>query len=115
MKVIQWHVNDARVHVNWWFDLGSARITIFVKYFVKFGHSGHSAILVIGPPKPEGCWGGKSKDKCEEFILTVGAQHDQDLNPEYSNCESSSLDIVIIIFGQVFNQTMKVLTTFLDD
>ena len=37
--------------------------------------------LVLVPlGHPKACWSDSSQDSCEELILTVGAQHDQDLN-----------------------------------
>jgi len=41
---------------------------------------GHLVILFNGPPKPEACWRGRSWDKYEKLILTVGSQHNQNLN-----------------------------------
>ena len=64
----------------------------------------YSTVLFNGPPKPKACWSSKSKALCEEPILTLGAQHDQDLNLGALDLDLSSLanelSCCSFLFGQ---------------
>jgi len=38
-----------------------------------------------------------SKESCEELILTVGGQHDYDLNPGFVDLEPSAVTIAVVL------------------
>lgn len=53
----------------------------------------HLAILFNTPSKPGACWSCRGQDWCEELILTVGTQCDQEFNPGSFTFELNALAI----------------------
>ena len=58
---------------------------------------GHLAILfnvqLYRIPQSGACWSKSSQELCEEVILTVGGQHEQDLKPDSFHLQPSALEI----------------------
>jgi len=47
------------------------------------------AILLNVLPKPEACWSGRNKDKCEKLILLTGFRRGLDSNQGSHGCKPS--------------------------